>query len=510
MPKSQTPHIAFTSSSLYPTSGRKHTYEYGYERCAHNCKAVQCRSKSRGTLWLKEGNALARHMRNMTVHKGCSPACKAYGFMTKKPDHPLSMLKDDLVPTTEDYDCTLSMNLSPVIRKEINQFLKSAAYEGGTPNLILVSDNDDTHLSPTAFTPEVHLTPSPEVQALPSPSASPCDVINRSHDETSDLVDALRHVGMEDMVSRSENPTSNGEEIYLHYVPDPNMSGSPSEMCNHLNYQRETLDDEELQLISAASKHYYVVVKRPNRSRVIIDQWLFLMLCLRRQFPGRFRLKVTPWSEFLHWIMSLEKVEDYRTWRKYDLVLGVVDYSTEYIRESTGITITTAADFDERMQILTNYTTIWPPINLIKMAACKFSTIVKLDDIAARVTKTARPSTSLWDRKSIPGGKVLKRCYSSYQEDVYLPDGSSTAMPTVEALLANSTLPGRHWLVQDWVSHLRQAGELKVYFVNMEVVYIAATRYSNIKEGWEFSINPPLPTLSEIQYVLYQPLCKWH
>ncbi|KAK7676838.1 hypothetical protein QCA50_020174 [Cerrena zonata] len=144
---------------------------------------------------------------------------------------------------------------------------------------------------------------------------------------------------------------------------------------------------------------------------------------------------------------------------------------------------------------------IWPPINLIKMAACKWSTIVKLDEVAARTTHTMRPTTTLWDGMHIPNGKVLKRCYSSYQEDVYLPDGSSK-IPTVESLNAESVLPGRHWMIQDWVPQLRQLGELKVYFVDMKVVYIAVTRYSPSKSGWEFSVNPTIPTLAEM-YSLY-------
>ncbi|KAK7676831.1 hypothetical protein QCA50_020167 [Cerrena zonata] len=265
----------------------------------------------------------------------------------------------------------------------------------------------------------------------------------------------------------------------IHYIPDPNMSCVYSDMRNHVNYQRENISNEEMNVISKAKNHFHVLTAHENGAKVIIDQW------------------VTPWTLFLKWILSVQNEEDYHVWRQYDLVLGLVDYSTEYIRSSTGITEEISATFDERMQCMADYTTIWPPINLIKMAACKWSTIIKLDDIAAKETHSMRPATTLWDGIHIPNGKVLKRCYSSYQEDVYLPDGSSR-IPTVERLTAESVLPGRHWMVQDWVPHLRQLGELKVYFVDKKVVYIAVMRYSTAKSGWEFSVNPTIPTLAEL------------
>ena len=65
---------------------------------------------------------------------------------------------------------------------------------------------------------------------------------------------------------------------------------------------------------------------------------------------------------------------------------------------------------------------IWPPIAPMKSSACKWNTIQKLDRIAAKVTHTSRPRTQLWDRSEIPTDKVMKRCYSSYQTYVIIPN----------------------------------------------------------------------------------------
>lgn len=157
-------------------------------------------------------------------------------------------------------------------------------------------------------------------------------------------------------------------------------------------------------------------------------------------------------------------------------------------------------EFDSRMMRFAEQTKIWPPLQLIKIAACKWSTVQKLDDIARQVTHTMRPKTSLWDGESIPTDKVLKRCYSSYQEHVYLPSSKSPlTTPSLQKLRESSVLPGRHWMVQEWIPQLRQLGEFKVYFVNRTIVYIAITKYYSSRSVWEFRTPDRLYTLAQIQ-----------
>lgn len=116
-------------------------------------------------------------------------------------------------------------------------------------------------------------------------------------------------------------------------------------------------------------------------------------------------------------------------------------------------------EFNRRISQLAERTHIWPSLDLIKMTACRWNTLQKVDRIAQNITKTLRPSTRLWDGRRIPSDKVLRRCYSAYQEEVYQRDGLGSRIPTVDALRLASRSPGRHWMAQDWIYTLRQLGE---------------------------------------------------
>ncbi|KAK7678963.1 hypothetical protein QCA50_018103 [Cerrena zonata] len=498
MPKASDSPVPSTSplpySLLARTSGRK---QQGYEKCAHECSPAGCTGSKRGILWPREGSSLRRHMLTKPLHPNCSSQCRAHSFMMKGGKIPMELAKY-IVPSTEDYQNVLT-SIQGDVRQEVISFLQSSRYTGPIPQIVLdlaVNKSVTGRMSATYNSPH---------ERSHSPSLSPPSSSGRvtpAHSETSNLAAEMELISLQNDVHPSEVFACPPKRVHIHYIPDPNMSASAKDMKNHLNYITEDVHDEELQIISAAQGHFSILKKRLDSTRVLIDQWLFVMLCIRRCYKSHIELKITPWTAFLKWIMSVDKEEDFLEWRRYDMVTGLVDYSTEYIRISTGITLAISADFDRRMERLANYTFIWPPLNLIKMAACKWSTIVKLDDIAATVTHTARPFTTLWDEQSIPSDKVLKRCFSSYQEDVYLPDGSNLIMPTVEKLLDESVLPERHWMVQDWVPQLRQLGELKVYVIDMDVIYIAATRYNTIKQGWEFSIDPAIPTLAEMHAII--------
>ena len=153
------------------------------------------------------------------------------------------------------------------------------------------------------------------------------------------------------------------------------------------------------------------------------------------------------------------------------------------------------------MMELSQAVRIWPPIAPIKSSACKWSTIQKLDRIAAKVTHTSRPRTQLWDRSEIPTDKVMKRCYSSYQSHIIIPNEVEymDEIPSVLSVKWSTQYPGRHWMVQDWVASLRQWGEFKVYIVDMVVVYIAVARWNTANAQWEYVLPERILPLNEIK-----------
>ena len=153
------------------------------------------------------------------------------------------------------------------------------------------------------------------------------------------------------------------------------------------------------------------------------------------------------------------------------------------------------------MMELSQAVRIWPPIAPMKSSACKWNTIQKLDRIAAKVTHTARPRTQLWDRRVVPTDKVMKRCYSSYQNHTIIPNevGYMAGDPSVLDLKRSTQYSGRHWMVQDWVAPLRQWGEFKVYIVDMVVVYIAVARWNIAKTLWEYVLPERILPLNDVK-----------
>ncbi|KAK7679230.1 hypothetical protein QCA50_017808 [Cerrena zonata] len=144
----------------------------------------------------------------------------------------------------------------------------------------------------------------------------------------------------------------------------------------------------------------------------------------------------------------------------------------------------------------------WPPIDSAKKGAAKLTRIQLFDKIALSVTHTDRPVSCPWDGLTIPAGKVLKRTHSAYGTHVYLPD---SPQPSVETLLQACCLPGRQWVVQDWVSTLRDLGEYKVYFVQQEIVWMSLARFSKVDGGWcSKSVKNETRSLEEISAMLRQ------
>ena len=171
-------------------------------------------------------------------------------------------------------------------------------------------------------------------------------------------------------------------------------------------------------------------------------------------------------------------------------------------RDHLGITVENMHQFDAHMAELAEHIRMWPPLNPLKRAACKWNTVRRLDRIARCITKTARPTTVLWNGGPIQSDKVYKRCYGAYQDHVYIPIEAGQE-PTVPALLESSKLPGRHWMVQDWISPLRDFGEFKVYVVNTRIVHIAFARYSAKRLIWDYIVPESFYTLAQLRYVRF-------
>lgn len=166
--------------------------------------------------------------------------------------------------------------------------------------------------------------------------------------------------------------------------------------------------------------------------------------------------------------------------------------------DHTGITIENVQEFDARMMDLAEYLCLWPPLYPLRGAACKWNTIRRLDMIARYVTRTNRPTTTLWDRVQIKSDKVYKRCYSGYHDHIYYPTEGETK-PTVPALLESSRLPGRHWMEQEWIRHLRDFGEFRIYFVKSKIVHIAFARYVSKWSRWYYIVPASFYTLDQFR-----------
>ena len=125
---------------------------------------------------------------------------------------------------------------------------------------------------------------------------------------------------------------------------------------------------------------------------------------------------------------------------------------------------------------------IWPPIAPMKSSACKWSTIQKLDRIAAKVTHTSRPRTQLWDRSEIPTDKVMKRCYSSYQTYVIILNEVGIRTPPFYHSKGVLNIP----VAIGWTKIglcLLNNGVSSKYIVNIVMAYIAVVQWNTKAVG---------------------------
>ncbi|KAK7684314.1 hypothetical protein QCA50_012638 [Cerrena zonata] len=274
----------------------------------------------------------------------------------------------------------------------------------------------------------------------------------------------------------------------LYFIPDPNLRSDEVNMRRNVFYTEALVCFTEMHLIHPARGHFAVLDPDvrlddgEHMKRVLIDKWLLLVIEMHRKYSHYFDFKVIRWENFLSWLMKGD-VEHPETGpcQGADIVLGAIDYTTEYVTNVNGITRQNYQQFDEKMDTFSRLIKVWPPIPFSRRGAFKLRRLQILDEIATTITHTPRPASSLWDGEGIPSGKVLKRTHSAYGKHVYLP---SSPPPSVDELRGACDLPGRQWIVQDWVPTLRQLGEYKVYFIEKEVVWISVARLG--KDGGEW------------------------
>ena len=102
------------------------------------------------------------------------------------------------------------------------------------------------------------------------------------------------------------------------------------------------------------------------------------------------------------------------------------------------------------------------------------------DSIATNVTKTVRPKTKLLNGKEkVPPGWLVKREYSDDRRHVIFPDGKRKGARRIRD-------SKYRWIAQEIVPLITKLGEIRVVFVDREILYATLTKPT--LEGWESSV----------------------
>jgi len=149
---------------------------------------------------------------------------------------------------------------------------------------------------------------------------------------------------------------------------------------------------------------------------------------------------------------------------------------------------------------------VWPPVAEMLHYGKKIDTIKRLDIIAANITRTARPVTTLLTPgQHIPPSSVLKREYSDEGRHVQFLHKST---PPIDSQ--------QRWMVQERVELLLQLGEIRVFIVEYDILYrmlttpTLKTNRKNKKSvtltgSWSWSPYERPYSLSHIGWVSFFP-----
>jgi hypothetical protein len=100
---------------------------------------------------------------------------------------------------------------------------------------------------------------------------------------------------------------------------------------------------------------------------------------------------------------------------------------------------------------------VCPPVDEVRAASSKYKVIQKLDDIAANITFSARPATTITTLPLTkkPTGIVIKRERSDTGRHCLQPqDMECMTLKQINAFLKKHSIPGCEWLSQDFVPEL--------------------------------------------------------
>jgi hypothetical protein len=121
---------------------------------------------------------------------------------------------------------------------------------------------------------------------------------------------------------------------------------------------------------------------------------------------------------------------------------------------------------------------VWPPVDEVRAASSKYQVIQKLDDIAAKITFSARPSTTITTLPltAKPTGVVIKRERSDTSRHCLQPqDIKRMTLKQLNSFLKKHSIQDCEWLSQDFVPELIRIGEWRTYFVGGERILTICT-----------------------------------
>lgn len=156
------------------------------------------------------------------------------------------------------------------------------------------------------------------------------------------------------------------------------------------------------------------------------------------------------------------------------------------IRSSYKLTTDDIAKYMTSIRVLSAYTKIWPNVEELIKCANKVELSANLDAVASETTNTPRPKlhlvTSIADsagrRKyhipdQFPEYFVIKRTHSEVGAHVLLPD-IEDGIKKVK-VHQPIDIPDAQWFMQSWAHFIREAGEIRMFFVGMTHVYSVHT-----------------------------------
>src|SRR5262245_5074297 len=124
------------------------------------------------------------------------------------------------------------------------------------------------------------------------------------------------------------------------------------------------------------------------------------------------------------------------------------------------------------------------------MCANKLELIANLEQVAANCTQTRRPMVKMLEigqiPQPIPKHVVIKRTHSETGHHIILPDVKEQIKR--DMLKEKVDINEARWFTQSFVPFLKDAGEIRMFFVGMKNIYNVHTvkDTTQVKSDWVF------------------------